>query len=97
MLPWPDALGACPRIGQLLRKAHFGPFFRSFSLNKSNYSPQMTGRNNSKWTFLATVPILGQAPEGEVFRLIPQVTTTGFTQLKTLAGTTVNYGSAWFK
>ncbi|RUM94048.1 MAG: hypothetical protein DSZ28_05280 [Thiothrix sp.] len=26
-------LGGCPRIGRLLRKSHFGPFFRSFSLN----------------------------------------------------------------
>ncbi|MES9880738.1 MAG: hypothetical protein ABW185_07645 [Sedimenticola sp.] len=59
-------LGACPRIGHLLRKAHFGPFCRSFSLNKSNYSPQMTRKNDSKWTSLATAPILGQAPSRDL-------------------------------
>ncbi|MES9884162.1 MAG: hypothetical protein ABW185_25225, partial [Sedimenticola sp.] len=32
------------------------------SLNKSNYSPQMTEKNDSKWASLATVPILGQTP-----------------------------------
>ena len=32
-------LGGCPRIESLLRKNHFGPFSRSFSLNMSHYSP----------------------------------------------------------
>ena len=55
-------LGACPRIEGLLRKSHFGPFLRSFSLNMSNYSSQMTEKMDSKWLSLATTPILGQAP-----------------------------------
>ena len=46
----------------LLRKSHFGPFFRSFSLNMSSYSPQMTEKMDAKWLPLATVSILGQAP-----------------------------------
>ena len=40
----------------------FWLIFRSFSLNMSNYSPQMTDKMNSKWHSLATTPILGQAP-----------------------------------
>ena len=55
-------LGTCPRIESLLRKSHFGPFFCSFSLNMSNYSPQMTNKMDSKWLPLATASILGQAP-----------------------------------
>ena len=55
-------LGACPRIENLLRKSHFGPFFRSFSLNMSNYSPQRTKKMDSIWLPLATASILGQAP-----------------------------------
>ncbi len=34
--------GACSTIESLLRKSHFGPFLRSFSLNMNSYSPQMT-------------------------------------------------------
>ena len=74
---WTKRLGACPRIESLLRKSHFGPFFCSFSLNMSNYSPQLTKEMDSKWllpqgTFswccasihlaLATASILRQAP-----------------------------------
>jgi len=59
---WTKRLGACPRIESLLRKSHFGPFFCSFSLNMSNYSPQMTKEMDSKWLPLATASILGQAP-----------------------------------
>ena len=75
---WTQRLGACPRIESLLgncsrhgstshipvvvRKSHFGPFFCSFSLNMSNYSPQMTKEMDSKWLPLATASILGQAP-----------------------------------
>ena len=74
-------LGACPRIESLLRKSHFGPFLRSFSLNMSNYtqstryahgagsSPQMIEKMTSKWLSLATTPILGQAPSGFAPRL----------------------------
>jgi hypothetical protein len=54
--------GACPRIESLLRKSPFGPFFRSFSLNMSNYSPQMIEKLDSKWLPLATASVLGQAP-----------------------------------
>jgi hypothetical protein len=67
-----DYLGACPRIESLLRKSHFGPFLRSFSLNMSNYTqsaPQTTCRGvgsspqmTAKWLSLATTSILGQAP-----------------------------------
>ena len=41
-------LGACPRIENLLRKSHCGPFSRSISLNMSNYSPRMTEKMDSK-------------------------------------------------
>ena len=77
-MPWTKAcpLGACPRIESLLRKSHFGPFLRSFSLNMNNYaqsapqttchgagsSPQMIEKMTSKWVSLATTSILGQAP-----------------------------------
>ncbi len=54
--------GACPRIENLLRKSHFGPFPRSFKLNMNNYSPQMIAKMVSKWLSLATASILGQAP-----------------------------------
>ena len=63
------ALGACPRIESLLRKSHFGPFFCSFSLNMSNYSPQMIKKMDSKWLPLATASILGQAPSACYSRL----------------------------
>jgi len=55
-------LGACPRIENLLRKSHFGPVFRSFSLNMNNYSPQMVKKQISKWFSLVAVTILGQPP-----------------------------------
>ena len=69
-------LGGCPRIESLLRKSHFGPFLRSFSLNMSNYaqsvpqttchgagpSPQMIEKMTAKWLSLATTSILGQPP-----------------------------------
>ena len=61
-MPVHKGLGACPSIETLLRKSHFGPFFRSFSLNMSNYSPQRTKKMDSKWLPLATASILGQAP-----------------------------------
>ena len=70
--------GGCPRVESLLgncsghfstshirvvvRKIHFGPFFRSFSLNMSNYSPQMIEKMDSKWLPLATASTLGQPP-----------------------------------
>ena len=59
---WGVRLGACPRIENLLRKSHFGPFPRSFKLNMNNYSPQMIAKMVSKWLSLATASILGQAP-----------------------------------
>ena len=67
-------LGGCPRIESLLRKSHFGPFLRSFSLNMGNYtqstryahgagsSPQMIEKMTAKWLSLATTSILGQPP-----------------------------------
>jgi len=58
------ALGACPRIENLLRKSPFGPFSHSFSLNMSDYSPQMIEKMVSKWLPLVTIPILGQPPSG---------------------------------
>jgi len=60
--PEEGPLGACPRIENLLRKSPFGPFFRSFSLNMNDYSPQMIEKLASKWLPLATAPVLGQAP-----------------------------------
>jgi hypothetical protein len=55
-------IDACPGIENLLRKSHFDPFSCPFSLNMSNYSPQMTKKMDLKWLPLAKAPIPGQAP-----------------------------------
>ena len=56
------SLGVCPRIEILLWGYPFGPFSRSFSLNRAYYSPKMIKNMNSIWLSLATASILGQAP-----------------------------------
>jgi hypothetical protein len=41
------SMGACPRIESLLRKSHFGPFLRSFSLNMNNYTQNIRGAHGA--------------------------------------------------
>ncbi|MCP4980433.1 MAG: helix-turn-helix transcriptional regulator, partial [Gammaproteobacteria bacterium] len=54
--------GACPRIGNLLRKSWIWPDFPIIFVKYAQYSPQMIEKSKSNQLSLATAPILGQAP-----------------------------------
>ena len=62
-------LGACPRIGNLLLKSHFGRIFRAFSLNSPTLPPQMHKKSDSNRLPLAMVSILGQTSSGGNYRI----------------------------
>ncbi len=61
-----QALGALRSLSKIRRIyygcAGFGQIFRSFSLNRHDYSPQTIETSDSNQHPLATIPHLGQAP-----------------------------------